>query len=126
MTEWLTTGQMIDRLKVGQIAATEKYNHQGTAYVSKEEQGGFYWCDKEGRKDDYIILGNKHFTEADWRILPTFVSFEDVMKAFKEDKKVKIHFNDGGTLTLTKYASLPQLCFHDFLECKWTIEGDTP
>lgn len=96
MSEWLTTGQMIDKLEVGEIA-----------------EGSTHWEVKR-LPDGRIVELNSgdtfgldvSFLNEQWRILPNFVSFEEAMKALKEGKPVYCHPNwsKGKHLILPKEA----------------------
>jgi hypothetical protein len=88
MSEWLTTGQMIDRLKVGEVAIPddEKY------LAVKRGMGGFIWVNRhtfeksEIHKDYFRI--DRYTVGLKWRILPKYVSFEEAMKALMNGKTV--------------------------------------
>ena len=49
MSEWLTTGAMIDRLKVGEMAECES-TPSFYKYVVRNSNG-LYWCGKNGKYD---------------------------------------------------------------------------
>jgi hypothetical protein len=90
MSEWLTTGQIIDRLKVGEIAQVqEKIKKE---YVTKTD-ASYFWCDKNGWILDSgeIFYLNDVISKMKWRILPKYVSFEEAMKALKVGKTVYCH-----------------------------------
>ena len=88
MSEWLTTGEMIDRLKVGEVAIPndEKY------LAVKRGMGGFIWVNRhtfeksEIHKDYFRI--DRYTVGLKWRILPRYVSFEEAMKAYAEGKNI--------------------------------------
>jgi hypothetical protein len=88
MSEWLTTGQMIDRLKVGEVAIPddEKY------LAVKRTKDGFIWVDRDTHEQskihqDYFKI-HCYTIRLKWRILPRYVSFEEAMKALMNGKTV--------------------------------------
>jgi hypothetical protein len=89
-TEWLTTGQMIDRLRVGECAecinvpGIKGMNKSASYQVKKVKDGHIKWCDGM----DTLIMAKFIVDEAKWRIIPQFVSFEEAMKALHEEKIV--------------------------------------
>jgi len=82
MSEWLTTGEMIDRLKVGDVA------EHNCANVRVYFQDGKLKRDVSGTVIDFLIHENTPSVK--WRILPKYVSFEEAMKAFVNGIKVKV------------------------------------
>lgn len=78
MCEWLTTGQMIDQLKDGEIA--ESLDGTYTAYW---DNGCLKFCDKHGDVQGRIIKSDQ---KRKWRIIPR-VSFKEAYEAYKEGKK---------------------------------------
>ena len=94
MSEWLTTGEMIDRLKVGEVAIPddEKY------LAVKRGIGGFIWVNRhtfeksEIHKDYFRI--DRYTVGLKWRILPKYVSFDEAMKALMNGKTVWLWQDD--------------------------------
>ncbi|MGG3893160.1 hypothetical protein [Geobacillus stearothermophilus] len=81
MSEWLTTGQMIDRLKPGEIAESKnrKAYYDSNCQLIEESKA-------TGEKRPFTIYsGNK---SPIWRILPRYVSFEEAVKALMNGKTV--------------------------------------
>lgn len=129
MSEWLTTGQMIDRLKVGEVS----YNMDGH-YVKKNENGSLVYCDKNGiprsNFGSSVVFLNGFFLSAKWRILPKYVTFEEAMKALKDGKKVRFHVRDRDVIwwdidlyeeRLFEWFKDECLTYKDLLEGKWQI-----
>lgn len=144
--EWLTTGQMIDRLKVGDVAELKfdenvPYSKESAIEHYVTNQDGIRWCvDAEGKDV------NGRFVLADcalnykWRILPNYVSFEEAMKALKEGKTVSLR-KVGNSLGNAEYndkityeeadknaLSYTKLNGHSLLQLvdgAWSIEDDT-
>jgi hypothetical protein len=130
MSEWLTTGQMIDRLKVGEVAIPddEKY------LAVKRTKDGFIWVDRDTHEQskihqDYFKI-HCYTIRLKWRILPRYVSFEEAMKALREGKKVRFHVREGKSIPFTSQSYLENiysvhgcsLSWEYLLEGKWTIE----
>jgi hypothetical protein len=123
MSEWLTTGEMIDRLKPGEIAIDDRGN------VVKYIRGQLCW---EGGDLFYVNIDQKVLGK--WRILPRCVNFERAMKALWEGKKVRLYIDDE-IHTFKDYENgqfwhcVGEMCGRiDFVnmryikEGKWTIE----
>lgn len=85
MSELLTTGQMIDRLKPGEVA--ECVNAESEKLESKRvkinDSGNLQYLDGYG-----FIVTEFMRTKAKWRILPRYVAFDQAMKALAEGKTV--------------------------------------
>ncbi|MEC5422094.1 hypothetical protein QGM71_01125 [Virgibacillus sp. C22-A2] len=127
MNEWLTTGEMIDQLKVGEVA--EVANNPSEHFKTKDEkvtydEGVLVW-----KKDGLKFFVNDYITELKWRILPNCVSFEEAMKALKEGKVIRWFSLDGGDsskLYPREYDDtdiLADFSLMDLFEGKWTIEN---
>jgi hypothetical protein len=123
MSEWLTTRQMMDKLKVGEVAKSKHFD----LYVTKDSGGGFYFTDKTGESfvEEYGHNGwcvlTSTFLSDEWRILPRYVSFEEAMKALKEGKRVALYINNYKE-TFHLDEELDSLTLRDLIEGKWTIE----
>lgn len=91
MSEWLTTGEMIDALKVGEVAECINANSEVfsiSTQVTKIEGGSVVWnC---GHLNHRAYLAGD-VVNAKWRILPKYVTFIAALKAASEGKKVKFH-----------------------------------
>lgn len=125
MTKLLTTGEMIDRLKIGQKAIGKFVNND----ILHDVEVNVFRCEgghiKESTSNTTISLTKGIVEEIKWSIPPNYVSFEEAMQALKEGKRVKIHLDDGGKMTISSlYVTLPQLSLNDFVVSKWTIEED--
>jgi hypothetical protein len=87
MSEWLTTGQMIDRLKAGEIA--ECVNAPDGTLSSKRviinEDGNLQYLNGYGFRITEFVK-----TEAKWRIIPNYVKFEEALKALRDGKVITI------------------------------------
>jgi hypothetical protein len=83
-SELLTTGQMIDLLKVGEVAEVVSggVNKGYKLYIN--ERGDFVSI---GDNTTCAVM-NKGCINAKWRILPRFVSFEEARKAFDQGKTI--------------------------------------
>ncbi|GGN64416.1 hypothetical protein [Oceanobacillus indicireducens] len=135
MSELLTTGEMIDRLKVGQLAEVEKKAQipkdywRSYKHVTKIPNGDIKWCTETGTispSEPLILYG--HTVNWIWRILPSYVSFEEAMQALKEGKMVKLHRNNNLDVTVFRkwyrLETREDVTFDDLFNGKWTIEED--
>ncbi|MFS0643866.1 hypothetical protein [Siminovitchia sp. 179-K 8D1 HS] len=122
--EWLTTGEMIDKLQVGEVA--ESSNHDK---VTKSKDGGICFT-----SSGMNLILNTHFTNLRWRILPNFVSFEEAMKAIVKGKKVKFHIDNGKNFEIDHFSvgvmridatPLGKFSLQTLYNGKWAIEGDS-
>jgi hypothetical protein len=129
MSEWLTTGEMIDRLKVGEVA--EGVDSLGKEYCVTKTEYGMSFCSSTGDTRGYLEFTlNKNILGARWRILPRYVSFEEAMKALKEGKKVRFHVREGKSIPFTSQSYLENiysvhgcsLTWEYLFQDKWTIE----
>lgn len=135
MTEWLTTGQMIDRLRVGEVAIG--YIHDYETYVKKLKTGNIAHVEENGEVIKgpmrYLTLSSG-FGKIRWKIKPSYVSFEEAMKALKTGKTIKYHIIDGRVRTIRPIEATSRLenteiagwALIHLIDGKWTIEGDTP
>ena len=117
MTKLLSTGEMIDQLKVGEIA-------EGNTYweVKKLEDGLI--VELNSRKSINI---NCSFLAEKWRIHSNYVSFKPAMQAVMEGKTVFFHDSDHRSIVeLTRVVDyLEGHTWEQLFNGKWTIEdGD--
>lgn len=133
MSKLLTTGQLIEKIKVGEIAELEEDKHipkkYGPSYchVFKNQDGDIRWCKKDGSLPSSSPLElHGHVIMWKWRILPNYVSFEEAIKALKNNKKIIFHtFNTKFVFELDSFVEgLECFSWIDLIEGKWTIEGD--
>lgn len=108
MSEWLTTGEMIDRLKVGEVAECETGEKVKIFPVYNTLEFGtvkntLLWIDENGQPLGFYLTENNRAVK--WRILSKYVSFEEAMNAFKKGKKV--YFHGVGDYTLDEGVELP-------------------
>lgn len=131
MSKLLTTGQMIDQLKVGEVAENDSENK---AYVTRKEHGYFMQTTlknlEEGKGIPFVLLVPS-IIKCKWRILPKYVTFEEAMKAIREDenKLVYLHVNDNFSIEINSrtfleitFAGSIDLTFSDLVCGNWTIE----
>lgn len=122
MTEWLTTGQMIDRLKVGEIAESDN-PHPGDKKFAKISAGGLYYIEK-GTRERFPFHVIDHYKTVKWRILPNYVSFDEAKTALEEGKKVKFQTPNGHWLEIENDTRIKGFSFDDFFSANWIIEDD--
>ncbi|WP_077622028.1 hypothetical protein [Sediminibacillus massiliensis] len=135
MSEWLTTGEMIDKLKIGEVAKLQENlelsDEEGVLFdrVFKDNDGDILWCneDKTIQAATPIILYG-HTLNWKWRILENYVSFEEAMAALKAGKKVELHRKSYPEKTVFRnwytLETREDLTFSDLFSGKWTIEND--
>ncbi len=125
MSELLTTGQMIDRLKVGEIAVGDVSELGTVIQVIKRESGGIKLLE-DGFGERTLMLDGGVVDSVKWRIEPKCVSFEEAMLAMTEGKTVAFYSKDGSkrVTELDAYAGFNryEFAWRDFIEGKWTIE----
>lgn len=143
MNKLLSTGEMIDKLKVGETAKLHEKHIKGVEdivydAVTRDHQG-IRWTrsDKEELSDKPLYL-NDIVINYVWRILPNYVSFSEAMKAVEEGKDVHCQYNDE-SITLKSYNNrIGSICFDKhcvggggaeikiawIVAGKWTIEDD--
>lgn len=133
MGELLTTGQMIDQLRVAEIAELS-VKHQipkehGKSYkkVTKTANGDIVWMSDTGVVDlgkPLILYG--HTVNWEWRILPNYVFFEKAMKALKDGKRVTFHAGEEKYQITSSWCLVNdwvnQFNWNDLMENTWTIE----
>lgn len=129
MSEWLTTGEMIDRLKVGEVA--QAYDEEGKeALFRVQRTSEFHTPFRNLDNDNNELFFNERLLKLKWRILPRYVSFEEAMKALREGKKVRFHVPEGKNIVITSHNFIENiytihgcsLSWGYLLEGKWTIE----
>ena len=128
MSELLTTGEMVDRLKVGETAVGDVRELGTEIKVFKDKVGHIKFDDS--RK--LLELSAGIVGSVKWRILPTYVSFEEAMQGLREGKSVSFH-SDGKKFTIEPHeADMKRISSYQIgvfglftlLEGKWTIEED--
>lgn len=96
MSEWLTTGEMIDKLKPGEVAESKPTEWCGTPVgsfrVIKTQNGAICFDDS----DDYMPL-NEFNMRLQWRILPRYVNIEEAAKALMDRKTIRVWANGEKT-----------------------------
>ena len=124
MSEWLTTGQMIDRLKIGEKAEPVEFplkgNYQKDYVVNNGNQ--FNW----ERTNGGLVI-NDFINAIKWRILPNYVSFDEAMRALEEGKTVRFVDKDFGSSLYQFNSPVQGLSSHswgEMIQGKWTIEDD--
>lgn len=118
MTKLLTTGEMIDTLKVGDVA--ECFNdhvYQGCK-VTRDEAGL--------RFEKALFVISAKTLEAKWHILPKYVSFDEAMKSLKEDKTVFYHTTNGHCIEVNDYTNVgifeeSGVTFKEMILGNWTV-----
>ena len=120
MSELLTTGQMIDQLKIGEVAESKNqraYYDNCQLIVENKLTGE--------KKPFTIWIGDK---SPKWRILPYYVSFEEAYKAGKQGKTINFHADNGVVHTIEHFDDsldenrLSSYSLRELIEGNWSIE----
>ena len=123
MNNQLTTGQVIDRLKVEEVAVNQsgfklKYGQKGDLllFEGDEEPGG---------EDKFTLY--YPFVENDrWSIIPKYVEFEEAMEGLKDGKVVTLHIRDvEHSFSQENYFQTfvdKGITISDFCNGKYTVE----
>ncbi|WP_077621533.1 hypothetical protein [Sediminibacillus massiliensis] len=138
MDELLTTGQMIDRLKEGEIAECVNVPEREDLTENKKRvvkrSRVFLWKDGLEFKITTFISD-----EARWRILPNYVSFEEAKAALEHGKHVVCEFLDrryeyylNGSKVCSQAGSKADVANFNWFELwdqifegKWTIKEES-
>jgi len=92
MNEWLTTGEMIDRLKVGETALCVSGDNQGAKveylFWPTEDDTVLSVHNSKTKKTKMFVI-KEYLQNSKWRIISKYVSFEEAMKAFAHGKKIR-------------------------------------
>ncbi|PLS18979.1 hypothetical protein CVD28_00835 [Bacillus sp. M6-12] len=127
----LTTGQMIDVLKVGDRAKTETTD--SPIWVEKILYGAIIVIENATNEEsvERALQINPAVLENSWTVYRKFISFYDAMKAHEEEKKT-ITYHQSKDLTYTfkheletgqfKDLSNDNLCLYELIEGNWTID----
>ena len=128
MTKLLTTGEMIDTLKVGEVAEGVHGYYQETKLRMTDYHEIVYVIGKSSSANNFFEL-NAFSHNAKWCILPNYVSFDEAMEALKEGVSVALHRDSIPEKTMFRHwyklETRNDLIFSDLFNGNWTIEGDT-
>lgn len=118
MSEWLSTGEIIEYLKDGEIAEIEG----GTIQIINDN-GHFKYANNDYR--DYFRI-TPMTKNGKWRILPNYISFKEAMKAIDEGNTVVLHRN-GRQYQVARHCGFIQLSnrglmWQHLVEGNWSIE----
>ncbi|MBM7598202.1 hypothetical protein JOC34_000559 [Virgibacillus halotolerans] len=119
----LTTGQMIDQLKVGEEA--ESHSH-GYIRVRKNPDGSITQAGA-GRK---VVLGSG-VTDWEWSVVPNYVTFGEAMIVLSRKGRVRFHYRDENGVERevpiknsfnVRHSFREDIRWFDLINGKWTIE----
>lgn len=125
--KWLTTVEMIEKIKTGEVA---KSNPGELFYVKRNGKNLEMFRSrhelKRGTPNDFTV--NDLTAHRLWYILPEFVSFEEATEALRDGKEIEFH-KDGKSYLFDKHHLVNNLkdsggiraTFRDLLEGKWSI-----
>lgn len=132
MNSWITTSELIDELRVGEVAELHSKWLEGMpdfAYdaVTKNEGGDIVWCMKDESSVDNKSISLKGTTiNFTWRILLNYVCFNEALDAMNGGaRSVVLHTFDGFfTFSQGQFHSqeLGAFTLKELYESKWTIE----
>ena len=123
----LTTGQVIDSLKMGEHAINQKGDRIGYS-----EKGDLLYIHEgeEQHSEDKVALFYAFVQKDLWKIIPTYVSFHEAMEALEDGLIVEYHW-DEQTFTFNKENPFVigeighfDLSFHDLFVGKWIISQE--
>lgn len=126
MSEWLTTGQMVDKLEAGMNAIS----NCGEMKVEHEDSRLQFYNTRTGSEYAYFHAG---IQKSKWRILPKYVSFEEAMRAYEKGYDLIFHDGDGKAFPLNNHevnmvrlekTPIGVFSLKSLYKGKWTIEGD--
>lgn len=120
ITKWLTTGEMIDRLRLGQEAKSNRHD----LHIKKTSQGIEHVNTCDGK---YLRMNIPSPETLLWRIQPVQVTLEEAMKALRENQTVYFHPTENEKISVNKNGDMcwfNRFLWVELLEGKWTIEGD--
>jgi hypothetical protein len=121
----LTIGQVIDQLRMGEIA----YNNKGDS-VKYDTNGTLVYFNEESESaasEQRVVILSGYSQVDRWAIKPTFVPFDVAMDELEDGQIVEFHkgehrfiFKKENEFTLSEMAQAG-LTFSDLLAGKWII-----
>lgn len=121
----LTTGQMIDQLKVGEIAEGVEGFFRKTQLTMTDCNEIVFVNHTDSTHNFFKINSFTH--KAKWIINPQYVTFEEAVEAMKNRKVVRIHITSGVSKEVTATDNMIEMGlgdygFYTFIKSKWSIE----
>ena len=132
MSEWITTGQMIDSLKVGEVAEWVRKEKSHFNKIKKFPSGDICFINNDGNFISTVILEGL-VNDGKWRILPDYVSFSEAMEAAKQGKNLAYEDVDGSEFLIDaeeavnfnlEALSVSGESLHDLFTGKWKLRND--
>lgn len=123
MDNLLTTGQLIDTMKIGDIAEAVVACEELTVIRTEE---GLKCLDDWGKFSPFILDDDR--LSYKWRILPKFVTFEKAYEAGRQGKVINFHAKDGVIHRIEHFDDsldengLSFYCLRELIEGNWSIE----
>ena len=120
MSEWLTTGEMIDQLKDGETAKSTDGK-----YKAYWHHGLLKFIDKRGDVQERIIKSDQ---KRKWRI-SRYVGFKEAYEAGKQGKTINFHTKDGVVHRIEHFDDsldengLSCYCLRELIDGDWSIEN---
>ena len=120
MTKLLTTGEMIDTLKVGEVVeGVIGGSYSGTRLRMTDHHEIVYVRGKSNVRNNFFELSSFSHN-AKWCILPNYVSFDEAMEAFYEGKTITM---GAFSFCISNPHSLCGLELTDIHSDNWMIES---
>jgi len=114
MSDWLSTGEMIDRLKYGETAESDGYWE-----VRKLDNGEIVELN-----EGHNVTLEASFIHNRWKITPNYVPFEDVIEQLRDGGTATFHDNNGEKHTIGIDGCIDwarRFTWRKLIEGKWTI-----
>jgi|SRR5690606_8640216 len=117
MSRLLTTGQMIDVIRIGEIGRTMDDEND-----IKRTEDGLFWINEDGELEEEFSITDLVF-DYKWEITPEYVSFDEAYEAFKDGQEIVLHLDDGSTRYFNNIGlgSKAYVNFEVLLNGKYTI-----
>jgi len=121
--ELLTTGQMIDRLQVGEIAEGVGKGFYSGYQVKKTEYGEIVPVEVKGLENSNFLSLGSACMKTEWIILDKIVTFQEAIEELMEGKKIR-RLNDNAWYTKFSVIEITLDNFYkEFLTCdQWVVE----
>lgn len=125
--ESLTTGQLVDQLKVGQTAncVYSSINEWQDSIVTAKEHS-WNWALSDGRSEEFYL--SEKVKECRWVILPNYVNHLEAIQALKDGYTVRCYPEDDGYIEFNEADTVQSvanswnlLSWGELLNGKWTI-----
>lgn len=118
----LTFGQVIDQLKVGEIATSDKMTT-----IKYNEDGVLVNFSEEHKVEQKVVILTGYSQTDKWKIQPSYVSFVEAMTELENGEIIEFHkdeyqfrFKKENQFTLLEMAQA-HLTIADLVDGKWLV-----